>query len=70
MAAAAELDLQDGRALRMQSQVLQEFGRMESVKAACQDPTSAEHAIAIRAFQRVEAIVQVGLKGCKGFGGV
>eukprot|EP00775_Hariotina_reticulata_P010592 gene10592-10750_t len=31
---------------------------MESVKAACQDASSAEHAIAIRAFHRIEAIVQ------------
>jgi hypothetical protein len=44
----------------MQGQVLREFARMEAVKAACQDPASLEHAIAMRAFQRIETIVQVG----------
>jgi hypothetical protein len=47
--------------LRMQGQVLREFARMEAVKAACQDPASLEHAIAMRAFQRIETIVQVGV---------
>jgi hypothetical protein len=45
----------------MQGQVLREFARMEAVKAACQDPASLEHAIAMRAFQRIETIVQVGV---------
>jgi hypothetical protein len=47
----------------MQGQVLREFARMEQVKAACQDPASLEHAIAMRAFQRIETIVQVGVAG-------
>jgi hypothetical protein len=57
------LDGADGdavRSVRMQAQVLREFARMEQVKAACQDPASLEHAIAMRAFQRIESIVQVG----------
>lgn len=53
---------QDGdgsRALRLQAQVVREFARTEAVKAACQDPGTAEHGIALRAFHRIEQIVQV-----------
>lgn len=56
-------DDETNRALRLQAQVVREFARMEQVKAACQDVSSVEHAIAIRAFQRIEAIVQVGTGG-------
>jgi hypothetical protein len=40
--------------------VVREFARTEAVKAACQDPVTAEHGIALRAFHRIEQIVQVG----------
>lgn len=48
------------RAVRLQAQVIREFARMEQVKSACGDAASVEHAIATRAFHRIEAIVQVG----------
>lgn len=52
-------DADAARALRLQAQVVREFARTEAVKAACQDPGTAEHGIALRAFHRIEQIVQV-----------
>lgn len=52
----------DARALRLQAQVVREFARTEAVKAACQDPATPEHGIALRAFHRIEQIVQVGVQ--------